>query len=153
MNIVTARPGHRGHAPNTPAASCCAAPAGFAPTQSTACTNPDNPAATAPPPAKSPNTAGSPCDQTNNNADSELATNRNPQPGHQQPGPKFMTTGGAKSLDETHAWLAYYQRSASVYEQIAKIDPGHEAEALYWARRERARADNITARIKARPGE
>src|ERR687893_3049417 len=101
MNIVTALPGHRGHAPNTPAASCCAAPAGFAPTRSTACTNPDNPAAPAPPPAKSPNTAGSPCDQTNNNADSELATNRNPQPGHRQLGPKFMTTGGAKSLDET----------------------------------------------------
>jgi hypothetical protein len=50
-------------------------------------------------------------------------------------------------------WLAYYQRSASVYEQIAKIDPGHEGEALYWAQRERSRADNIAARIRARSGE
>jgi hypothetical protein len=50
-------------------------------------------------------------------------------------------------------WLAYHQRSASVYEQIAKIDPGHEREALYWAQRERAQADNIAARIRARPGE
>ena len=79
-----------------------------------------------------------------------------------------METGGPGTLMQAHrelvrirpsqnaspaAWLAYYQRSASVYEQIAKIDPGHEAEALYWARRERARADNITARIRARPGE
>ncbi len=47
------------------------------------------------------------------------------------------------------AWLAYYQRSVSVYEQIAKIDPGHEGEARYWAQREKARADNIAARIRA----
>jgi hypothetical protein len=47
------------------------------------------------------------------------------------------------------AWLAYYQRSAALYEQIAKVDPGHEAEALYWAQRERSRAGNIAARIRA----
>ena len=47
------------------------------------------------------------------------------------------------------AWLAYYQRSVSVYEQIAEIDPSHEGEALYWARRERTRAGNIRARIRA----
>ncbi len=52
------------------------------------------------------------------------------------------------------AWLAYYQRSVSVYEQIAKTDPGHEGEARHWADRERARAQNITARIRAlTPGE
>ena len=52
------------------------------------------------------------------------------------------------------AWLAYYQRSVSVYEQIAKTDPGHEGEARYWAQRERARAQNIAARIGAlAPGE
>jgi hypothetical protein len=51
------------------------------------------------------------------------------------------------------AWLAYYQRSASVYEQIAKLDPGHEGEALYWAQRERARAEKIVAQIRAQvPG-
>jgi hypothetical protein len=47
------------------------------------------------------------------------------------------------------AWLAYYQRSVALYEQIAEIDPGHELEALYWARREKARAANIAAQIRA----
>jgi hypothetical protein len=79
-----------------------------------------------------------------------------------------METGGPGTLMQAHqelvrirpsqdasptTWLTYYQRSASVYEQIAKIDPGHEEEALYWAQRERARADNIAARIMARTGE
>jgi hypothetical protein len=49
-------------------------------------------------------------------------------------------------------WVVYYQRSASAYEQIAKIDPTHDGEALYWAQRDRARADNIAERIRARPG-
>ncbi|MGA9693110.1 MAG: AMED_5909 family protein [Pseudonocardiaceae bacterium] len=47
------------------------------------------------------------------------------------------------------AWLAYYQRSVSLYEHIAEIDPGHELEALYWAQRERVRARNIAAQVKA----
>jgi hypothetical protein len=47
------------------------------------------------------------------------------------------------------AWLAYYQRSVALYEQIAEIDPGHELEALYWAQREKIRAANITAQIRA----
>jgi hypothetical protein len=52
------------------------------------------------------------------------------------------------------AWLAYYQRSVSVYEQIAKIDPGHQGEARYWAQREQVRAENIAARIRPEePGE
>jgi hypothetical protein len=51
-------------------------------------------------------------------------------------------------------WLAYYQQSVSLYEQIAKIDPGHEGEALYWAQREKTRAANLAARIRAQaPGE
>lgn len=51
-------------------------------------------------------------------------------------------------------WLEYYQRSVSLYEQIAQIDPGHGLEALYWARRERRRAEEIVARIGAeRSGE
>jgi hypothetical protein len=45
-------------------------------------------------------------------------------------------------------WLAYYQRSVEVYEQIAKSDPGHEGEALYWAQRERVHARGIEARIR-----
>jgi hypothetical protein len=44
------------------------------------------------------------------------------------------------------AWSEYYQHSASLYEQIAEIDPAHELEALYWARREHI------ARSRSRPG-
>lgn len=77
---------------------------------------------------------------------------------------KIIATGQPRTLMQAHrelvrirpgrdassaAWLAYYQRSVSLYEQIAKIDPGHEDEALYWAQRERARAENIAARIRA----
>ena len=45
-------------------------------------------------------------------------------------------------------WLSYYQRSVAMYEQIAKSDPGHEDEALYWAQRERVHAREIEARIR-----
>ncbi|MGH3888487.1 MAG: AMED_5909 family protein [Pseudonocardiaceae bacterium] len=54
--------------------------------------------------------------------------------------------GGDASLA---VWLAYYQRSVALYEQIAKIDPFHEHEARYWAQRERHRAEEIAARIRA----
>jgi hypothetical protein len=81
---------------------------------------------------------------------------------------KIIATGQLRTLMQAHrelvrirpsrdassvAWLAYYQRSASVYEQIAKIDPGHDGEALYWAQRERTRAKNIAAQIRAQPSE
>jgi hypothetical protein len=46
-------------------------------------------------------------------------------------------------------WLAYYQKSVSLYEQIAEIDPWHDGEARYWAQRERRRAEEIAARIRA----
>ena len=46
-------------------------------------------------------------------------------------------------------WLAYYQRSAAMYAEVAEIDPGHELEALYWAQREKTRAANIAAQIRA----
>jgi hypothetical protein len=45
-------------------------------------------------------------------------------------------------------WLSYYQHSVEVYEQIAKTDPGHDGEALYWAARERVHARRIEARIR-----
>jgi hypothetical protein len=45
-------------------------------------------------------------------------------------------------------WLSYYRHSVAVYEQIAKTDPGHDGEALYWAERERAHAKGIENRIK-----
>lgn len=77
---------------------------------------------------------------------------------------KIIATGPPRTLMQVHgelvrirpdrdaspaAWLAYYQRSVSLYEQIAEIDPSHEGEALYWAQRERTRAGNIAARIRA----
>ena len=45
-------------------------------------------------------------------------------------------------------WLSYHEHSVTVYEQIAKTDPGHECEALYWAARERVHAKRIEARIR-----
>jgi hypothetical protein len=45
-------------------------------------------------------------------------------------------------------WLAYYQRSVTLYEQIAEIDPFHGLEARYWAQRERHHAEEIAARIR-----
>ena len=46
-------------------------------------------------------------------------------------------------------WLSYYRRSVETYENIAKTDPTHEGEARYWAQREKAQAESITARIRA----
>lgn len=31
------------------------------------------------------------------------------------------------------AWLAYYQRSAALYAELAEINRGHHHECLYWA--------------------
>lgn len=42
----------------------------------------------------------------------------------------------------------YGRRSVAVYEQLAKIDPGHDGEALYWAQRERVHAKGIEARMR-----
>jgi hypothetical protein len=77
---------------------------------------------------------------------------------------KTVTPGHPRTLMEAHkelvrirlsrdaslaAWFEYYQHSVSLYQQIAEIDPGHELEALYWARREQRRAEQIAARIRA----
>jgi hypothetical protein len=45
-------------------------------------------------------------------------------------------------------WLLYYQHSVAMYEQIAKTDPRHEGEALYWAARERVHAKGTETRIR-----
>ncbi|MGH3933414.1 MAG: AMED_5909 family protein [Pseudonocardiaceae bacterium] len=47
------------------------------------------------------------------------------------------------------AWLAYYQRSAALYAELAEIDRGHHHECLYWAERERESAEEVTAQIRA----
>jgi hypothetical protein len=82
---------------------------------------------------------------------------------------KVVATGQLRTLMQAHqelvrirpdqgaaaaVWLVYYQRSVALYEQIAKIDPYHESEALYWAQREKARAEDIAVRIRAQaPGK
>jgi len=44
-------------------------------------------------------------------------------------------------------WLAYYQRSAALYAEIAEIDRGHHHESLYWAEHERECANEIKTQI------
>ena len=44
-------------------------------------------------------------------------------------------------------WLRYYRRSAAVYAEVAEVDRGHHHEAIYWATRERARANHLQAEI------
>lgn len=46
-------------------------------------------------------------------------------------------------------WLAYYQRSAGWYAEIAEIDRGHHHEAVFMAEQERERAKEIAAQIRA----
>lgn len=50
-------------------------------------------------------------------------------------------------------WLAYYQRSAALYADIAEIDRGHHHESLYWADHERERAKEIKAQILTRDNQ
>jgi hypothetical protein len=45
-------------------------------------------------------------------------------------------------------WLAYYQRSAGMYAEVAEIDRGHHHEALAIAEREHQLAKQIKARIR-----
>ena len=44
-------------------------------------------------------------------------------------------------------WLAYYQRSAALYAEIAEIDRGHHHESLYWADQQRERLKEIEAQM------
>ncbi|MCC8248037.1 AMED_5909 family protein [Saccharothrix luteola] len=37
----------------------------------------------------------------------------------------------------------FYLRSAEVYARVAEVDRGHHHEALYWAKRERAKAEGV----------
>jgi hypothetical protein len=45
-------------------------------------------------------------------------------------------------------WLAYYRRSAALYAEVAEVDRGHHHEALYWASRERRKAQEIEDRLQ-----
>ena len=44
-------------------------------------------------------------------------------------------------------WLAYYQRSAAIYAEVAEIDRGHHPEALAIAEREHQLAKQIKTRL------
>jgi hypothetical protein len=44
---------------------------------------------------------------------------------------------------QPRVWLEYYRRSAAVYAEVAEVDRGHHHEALYWAAREREKADEL----------
>lgn len=44
-------------------------------------------------------------------------------------------------------WLAYHQRSAALYAEVAEIDRGHHHEALFMAEQERQQAKEIKARL------
>lgn len=44
-------------------------------------------------------------------------------------------------------WLKYYRRSAAVYAEVAEIDRGHHHEAMYWATRERDKANKLQAQV------
>jgi hypothetical protein len=44
-------------------------------------------------------------------------------------------------------WLAYYQRSAALYSEVAEIDRGHHHESLSWADHERERLKGIKTQI------
>ncbi len=46
-------------------------------------------------------------------------------------------------------WLAYHQRSAALYAEVAEIDRGHHHEALFMAEQERQRVKNLQAQIAA----
>jgi hypothetical protein len=48
-------------------------------------------------------------------------------------------------------WLAYHQRSAAWYAEVAEIDRGHHHEALFMAERERQRAKEIKTRVLSQP--
>jgi hypothetical protein len=42
-------------------------------------------------------------------------------------------------------WRKFYLRSAEVYGRVAEVDRGHHHEALYWAKRERAKAEGVVS--------
>ncbi|WP_436502176.1 AMED_5909 family protein [Actinokineospora sp. HUAS TT18] len=50
-------------------------------------------------------------------------------------------------------WLTYHRRNAAVYAEIAEIDRGHHHEAIYWANRERARADEVQHELDRSTGQ
>ena len=50
------------------------------------------------------------------------------------------------------AWVAYHERAARLYEQVARVDADHHHEALYWAGYERDVAEALRACLGAAGG-
>ncbi|WP_051765383.1 AMED_5909 family protein [Saccharothrix syringae] len=50
-------------------------------------------------------------------------------------------------------WQVFYRVSAEVYAQVAEIDRGHHHEALYWAKREREKGEEIARQLDAESSE
>lgn len=44
-------------------------------------------------------------------------------------------------------WVSYYLGSAAVYREVAEVDHGHRGHAMYWADREKAKADLLSGRV------
>lgn len=62
---------------------------------------------------------------------------------------EVLARGRPGRLAPLEAWLAYYQRSAALYAEVAEIDRGHHHESLYWADQQRERVKEIEAQIRA----
>jgi hypothetical protein len=64
----------------------------------------------------------------------------------------LLTSLRPNTTSSPQTWLRFYRHSAAIYAEIAEIDRGHHHEALYWATRERAKADELAATIaKTKP--
>ena len=50
-------------------------------------------------------------------------------------------------------WLAYYQRAAVLYAEIAEIDRDHHHEALFMAEQAQDSVKEIEAQLPLRPGD
>ena len=66
---------------------------------------------------------------------------------------ELLTQARPRAQASTQTRLTYYRRSAAMYAEMAEIDRGHHHECLYWATRERAKADELQARIAKNPNE
>ena len=64
---------------------------------------------------------------------------------------ELLTDIRPSSKAPVQTWLTYYRRSAAVYAEVAEIDRGHHHEALYWANRERVKANRLADRLAAQP--
>lgn len=63
-----------------------------------------------------------------------------------------LLTRSRPRLDASkQTWLVYYRRSAAIYAEVAEVDRGHHHEALYWANRERAKANQLAVEIRKDP--